>query len=370
MGDNKKNERIDSLQVVRAMAFVGVFLYHVAKSFPGEGILYDFFYKSPGRWGVSVFFVLSGFVMTYSYWNRPIPPTLKDAVRFSIKKIKKLYPLHLLMLFVGAVYLFLQHETVLEVLAKLAITVPLIQTWLPVGYQAINSVAWYLSVCVFIFFCFPYLLGLIKRNKKMRYSIIAILCVFVAQLVVGYCTFRFTSVDIKWITYCHPVFRLGDFAVGGFLASIYLNRKSASNSNRPLSITWGSVFEFVALALNVLACVVCLKAPENTVWFTYTSLFIPSTAVLVYVFSLSAGIVSKLLANRFTLWLAAVSPYAFLIHRLVINYFRAFTKYVLHREHVNFAIVIMVSFGITIVAVYVYQGLEKMVASMVEEKKM
>lgn len=152
-----KAERIGSLQVIRAVAFMGVFLYHAIKTFPGEGTLYSIFAKSPGPWGVSVFFSLSGFLMTYSYWNRPPQNSFKESVLFSIKKIRKLYPLHLLMLFFGVVYLMLQGETIIGVLKRLAITIPLIQTWFPVGYQAINSVAWYLSVCVFLYFCFHFL---------------------------------------------------------------------------------------------------------------------------------------------------------------------------------------------------------------------
>ena len=57
------------------------------------------------------------------------------------RKIRKLYPLHLLMLLAGSVYwLMMQRETISGILKKLAITVPLIQTWFPVGYQGINSV--------------------------------------------------------------------------------------------------------------------------------------------------------------------------------------------------------------------------------------
>ena len=65
------------------------------------------------------------------------------------KKIKKLYFLHLIMLFMGVVFKLLKHETILGILRQLAVTIPLLQTWFPVEYMAINSVAWYLSDCVF-----------------------------------------------------------------------------------------------------------------------------------------------------------------------------------------------------------------------------
>lgn len=345
----RNRERIGSLQVVRAIAFIGVFLYHAIKTFPGEGAVYAFFAKSPGPWGVSVFFCLSGFLMTFSYWDRTPKYSLKDSVLFSVKKIKRLYPLHIIMLFCGAVYLYLSHESIIRIVKKLIITIPLVQTWLPVGYQAINSVAWYLSVCLFLYFCFPFILKIIIQGKSIMKSIIVIVLIFMLQLLFGFCVYRYTNIDIKWVTYCHPVFRLGDFIIGCLLASIYKN-----NISEQIDVWKCSVLEIIAIIMNIIVCVYHTVASDATVWFTYTSLFIPSSIILVYAFSLDNGIISRLLKNRVVFWFATISPYAFLIHRLVIYYFHAFVKYVLHYEQISFLFVVIVPFAITVIAVYLY----------------
>ena len=57
----EKPIRIQSLEAVRAIAFLAIFIYHAVKSFPGKGIIYKVLSIAPGAWGVSVFFVLSGF---------------------------------------------------------------------------------------------------------------------------------------------------------------------------------------------------------------------------------------------------------------------------------------------------------------------
>ena len=227
-----KKERIDSLHTIRAMGFMSIFLTHLMAQFPGDGKLYVLFHeKSPGRMAACVFFILSGFVMTYSYWNRPLKLSIKDAVFFTIIKIKRLYPLHLLMLFWGALFSFLNHKPVISICKHLATEVPLLQTWFPVGYYGVNAVAWYLSVSVFLYFCFPYLLMLIKKRKHDKtISLLVIACIFLTQLIVGFCAFHFTDVDIKWVTYCHPVFRLGDFVIGMSLASLYMNRRVQKGS--------------------------------------------------------------------------------------------------------------------------------------------
>lgn len=78
------NKKIKSLQAVRFIAFIIIFLVHT-----------DAINGSFGGVGVSIFLVLSGFVMTYAYWEKEMNYSIKGAIQFSINKIKKLYPLHI-----------------------------------------------------------------------------------------------------------------------------------------------------------------------------------------------------------------------------------------------------------------------------------
>ena len=304
---------------------------------------------------VSVFFCLSGFVMTYSYWNRPPQNTFIDSVKFVIKKNSKLYPLHLIMLFWGSIFLLINNESITELSKKLVLTIPLLQTWFPVRYQAINSVSWYLSVCVFLYLCFPYLLTIIKKyNKKLILNIFNMIIIFVFQFIIALLIYKYTNIDIKWITYCHPVYRLGDFLMGGVLASIYKNKKInmlISENNNKLIF---SVVEIITLFINFVVCIIYAISSKKSEWFTYTCLFIPSTTVLIYVFSLGKGIITKLLKNKLIFWIANISSYAYLIHRLVIYYVYTFTKCILHNRQISLMIEILLSFVITVFSVYLY----------------
>ena len=79
-------QRLDNLQGLRAIAFVLIFLSHC-----GIGDL--------ARWSVTLFFVLSGFLMVYNYFSRDtVACSIKQNVLFSYKKINKLFWLHLIML--------------------------------------------------------------------------------------------------------------------------------------------------------------------------------------------------------------------------------------------------------------------------------
>ena len=138
---------ISSLQGLRAVAFLSVVLSHCGAPWLGP-------------WAITVFVALSGFLMTCNYYDRPrTAPGLRSVIAFSLKKIRKLYPLHLIMM--AAALLFVlkgllaqpSARGVLSCAAQLAVSIFLLQTWIPSSrfWFCLNGVAWYLgagfSVC-------------------------------------------------------------------------------------------------------------------------------------------------------------------------------------------------------------------------------
>lgn len=81
----KSKNYIGSLQVLRALGFLAIFSAHA-------GI------TRLGAFGVSLFFVLSGFVLAYSYNNEKKVTGTRNVIVYVLNKIKRLYPLHVLML--------------------------------------------------------------------------------------------------------------------------------------------------------------------------------------------------------------------------------------------------------------------------------
>lgn len=83
-----QNTRLTQIQIIRAIAATAIFISH---AFPKYGYL--------GGWGVSIFFVLSGFAMCYGYFNRELKIQSKtDTFVFACGRIKKMYLLHVLLL--------------------------------------------------------------------------------------------------------------------------------------------------------------------------------------------------------------------------------------------------------------------------------
>ncbi|HIF9158871.1 TPA: acyltransferase family protein [Photobacterium damselae] len=85
--------RITNIQYLRALAVISVLLYHIKavnlKYFPsiemGE-------YFSNGSGGVDLFFVISGFII--SYIGREYKPSLNVALKFLIKRFVRIYPVY------------------------------------------------------------------------------------------------------------------------------------------------------------------------------------------------------------------------------------------------------------------------------------
>lgn len=349
---NGQREIILPLQAIRAIACLAIFMYH------GIGSRLHF----AGVWGVSVFFILSGFVLVYSHWDKQITePTIKEAASFSWTKIKKLFPLHVIMLIVGLVYEILQQKDPnITYIIKIALTVPLLQTWFPRYYQALNSVDWYLSVALFLYLVFPFFLyWLRKKLPNKKETLIIMICVYFTQIIIGaffyYC---FSSVDIKWIVYCFPIYRLGDFIIGcilGYLFKVKLETILLSKKN-------ANMLEMITVVLTIISWVIYLCINRTLQWFTYTCLFLPFSGLLIIVFAIGKGNISKIITNRLTLFIAGISSYFFLIHRQMLYYIQMGISYIFHEKiskYMNHILVLLISFVFSLVAVVIYKMIEK-----------
>jgi peptidoglycan/LPS O-acetylase OafA/YrhL len=88
---------IKALTGIRGFASVWVCVHHYAYSTLGaedRGLPLNFL--TQGHWGVIIFFVLSGFILSYVYasWFT-IPFTSSDYLKFIKLRIARVYPLHL-----------------------------------------------------------------------------------------------------------------------------------------------------------------------------------------------------------------------------------------------------------------------------------
>jgi peptidoglycan/LPS O-acetylase OafA/YrhL len=199
-------DRSPSLTGLRAWAALAVVLYHLSTE------LHPLHLLSPavqfGRTGVTLFFVLSGFVLTYTYYGQDTPPRV-----FYWRRFARIWPLHILVL-LGAAALFaaLGGQLTGRMVGPAAL---LLHAWVPdiTVQRDILATSWSLSDEAFFYALFPFLVVPIARRWRSWHRIVAALLVLYVgyYLVVSVLTDGFLQ---TWALDYLPLIRLTQFAAG------------------------------------------------------------------------------------------------------------------------------------------------------------
>lgn len=356
-------EKIYSLQVIRAIAFIGIFTSHCGTS-------------ELGAWGVSVFLVLSGFLMVYSYYNKTIVDVnYKNCLKFGIKKLKKLYPLHIVTL-IGALILIIiglirnfSVKRIAEIVIQTLLNISLLQSWIPFEsyYFSLNSVAWYLSVCLFLYISFPKIL--IKIKKLSNIQLVTILTItYILQVIIAFFAgnvIYISNMALKWLTYICPMYRLGDFLIGCSIGAIFV-RKDRWRIN--------SICATIVEIMSICIMIICnyIYAVQSGLlgseYIRYSTLYTPSTVIFILIFAINKGYVSKVLTCKLLVYIGNISAYAFLIHQLVIRYMVIGLHLILKTELTPW-IMTCFSFVITIGCTEIWKKIEKLSYSATNKKQ-
>ncbi|WP_066043060.1 acyltransferase family protein [Herbiconiux solani] len=199
-----------------AAAFV-VFGFHIiAVQYFGSGrdVLSALF--GAGGTGVSMFFILSGFVLTWTY--RPgTNPFL-----FWRRRFARIWPTHVVAVGVALV----AAATLIPVIrspepASVVANIFLVSSWRSSWWQAGNPVSWSLVCEAFFYLLFPLLIRMLTRVPARWLWVVGaemILCVWLAPLVAP-------SIPGDVSAYSTPVMRLPEFVVGIVVALLVRQQK-------------------------------------------------------------------------------------------------------------------------------------------------
>ncbi len=347
---NIKENKIDSLQGLRALAFFGVFLSHTA------GV-------QSGGWGVSVFLVLSGFLMSVKHYDDTnMPKSILTSIKYSFKKIKDLYMLHFLAFFLAIplCYKDLSFYSIKKIcisVLKVVFNLLLLQSWIPKSefYFSFNSVSWYLSVALFLYIWFPYMMSGLRKLEKKNH--IVLLLVILYEMGISGLLYVFgeklqvsmvISDDlVKYITYICPLYRIGDFAVGMILGCIYISRNIDNNE----------IFNGIMQLIAVMMIPVLIYIYKQQIGlfgddsFRYSLLYLLDAALLVY-YMCRNGFIAKLLSMKAFVFLGDLSSVMFLLHQLIYRYLVLYV----YSKHINVLLLrSMITLVMTIIISYAYK---------------
>jgi len=217
--------------------------------------------------GMTMFFVLSGFVLWLNYAGRFEAQQVGTALReFAIARFARLYPMYAVVVLVIVTYLMIARGISAP---SLGFILTMTQAWFPVqnGTMLVAAVPplqhlWSISVELFFYLLFPFvcfLLAGVVRLSTMIWLAVANILAF-ALTIAAFFAFGDAVLQqfvpslqhngMQWLTYYAPYLHVAQFLAGCFAAMIYQNR----TQTRPDGAERQRVSVLFWLSLAALAC--------------------------------------------------------------------------------------------------------------------
>jgi peptidoglycan/LPS O-acetylase OafA/YrhL len=258
-----------------------------------------------GYLAVALFFVLSGFILAYTYEGQLTGNAQR--LHFWQARFARIYPVYFLSLVLA--YYF---QRSLPVASKVAV-LAMVQAWNPLKPSlagAWNYPAWSLSVEAFFYLVFPFVLPwLSRRSSRVLALLLAVFltaCVFLRTPVQGLGDWDHSRSSSFMPL---PVVRLPEF-LAGMILGLWLLRQpqpSSARGGHPIRV-----------ALAVVAALALLSAPIGS----WVSLTILPFAVLVYELAARRSWLARILSTRTIVLLGSASYCVYLLQYPVRSWVR------------------------------------------------
>lgn len=272
---------------------------------------------SAGYNGVTLFFMLSGFVLAWNYTDKLRRGEPRELWSFAIARIARIYPLYLTALLWVVAPSIVSHSlpgyTWKHVLA--------VQPWSPdlaIAY-GLNGPGWSVGVEFFLYACFPILLVTVSRIRRTTALFAVCVAAIAAVFALAWWFHSSGRADLPWTDpasahrwlYRMPLTRLGDFTIG-IVAALLIKRGSARTPT-----TYG-LFAQVA-SVVVFAALMTSERVLFTAWSWDAAYVVPAALLIWGLATAPHAPAARLLATR-PLILAGEASFAFyLLHAPLLS---------------------------------------------------
>lgn len=325
-------KKLDALTSLRFFAAVAIVLEHSLAAFSTTSWI-----KTPIPYdqGVSFFFVLSGFILSYTH---PRMETMRDAYAFYVARFARIWPLHIATILLSLALLpksvwfigsSIQHWVAISIA-----NVFLVQAWIPApGYFfSLNAASWSISAEFFFYLMFPVLRNRWATTwhwKALLVTLIvcAILTVSTSRGVPGADFANPMQLSSTGIGYTSPFTRIVEFVTGMLAASAFARCLKFRSKN---VVLW-TVLEIAALAAMPCMMIFSRQLPSriaghdlgDSAWSVFAGhcgSFL-AFALVVMVMAIGRGLLSRALSLKPLVLLGEASFALYLVHQMLIGYF-------------------------------------------------
>lgn len=261
-----------------------------------------------GNISVSYFFTLSGFILAIAYYSLEYKKL--DNARYAVARFARTYPLYLIgLLLMVPLVMYAGNNGKKALLLNLA----LLQAWFPGYAMTFNSPSWALSVELFFYVIFPFLLILFaKRSPKFLLGVAGILWL-ASQILHTYLLNHYyqpyPSPEHDFIYY-FPLLHLNAFVLGLAVGMIFKKYRKRIEIG-PKVTFWGVLLSFAAICISIMYW------HEITAWLDVSialtnGVLSPLFGVFLVFLSLDTSIISRIMQHK-TLVLLGEASYAIYI---------------------------------------------------------
>ncbi len=312
---------LTALTGVRWFAALHVVVFHLGQPMLVTAPKWVRNIAAAGHVGVTLFFVLSGFILAYTYFER----TNWTAGSFWWARVARIYPVYMLAFVLSAPHaikeIFASGVSVGSLLvaaASAGAALTLTQAWFPPFALLWNVPAWSLSVEAFFYFLFPWLARRISRPEVSSAKLVLVgglawAIGLLAPIVYTLCKSEGAGRPIDpetagfWITLLKfvPIAHLPEFIVGSVAGELFLREVRSGVQRRAAILTPATTAAvFVTLAFSTSIPYLLL----------HNGLLTPLFAVLVYSLARERSFVARFLALPPLVLLGEASYAVYLLH--------------------------------------------------------
>ena len=352
---------LSPLTGIRFFAAIYVILFHNIGFFKDSpGFVFNFL--KHGYVGVSLFFVLSGFILTYNYIEA-FGENYLDNKKFWLARFLRLYPIYFISIIVSLppFFYFLGktlplYPAVFKGIAITTFTIPLLQSWITFFLGQLNAPGWSLSVEAFLYFTFPFVAPCLAKikNKNLIFIIIFswILSILPNIILLALQQYKIaidpdlpsiiTSPYPLYSTFISsfPLFHLPQFMIGVIIAIIYM-RDIEQKKYKLSNYINNQKVQFLRLAEIVIFSLIIIIMAQDKIYIESSlnnGIISPLFGLLFYVLAYEKGIISKLLSLPVFMMLGEASFCMYIFQAPVRTYLTIIVKKLGYDYTLNFFI--------------------------------
>ena len=327
-----EHKQLHTLTGLRFGAALMVVLYHVIASgsgqrSPGLGLMTILMNMiNSGYVGVSFFFILSGFILTYTYMAKR-PVTGERRWKFWVARIARIYPVYLVGIlfatypyiaaFVVSGHVSWSSNMTVGLLASLG----LVRSWLPYYAYTWDGPGWSLSAEAFFYLLFPLIsLWLVRMKSRQLLIAVAGFWALIALPVVAYVVFHPdgqilpnspTVVRAFWmlVLYTVPLIRLPEFLLGIALGRLFILRRSQAKTD-----TDSGYLPVLGTVVAMVGIIVVFAYGPLTPVLWNDVILDPLFALLIFSSAWGQGAIARFFSLPFLVLLGEASYALYLIH--------------------------------------------------------